>query len=142
MRDRWTRPTIACYNRGCRCEGCSLIPPLETLHRCGLKAIVIELVRLYGRPEVSSQGLIKCQQDSDVLALVAAGYGHEQIDELMQLKGTTSKKVMTKLITRFEKQLTSTTREEKYQELIALVYARNESLISCRDAILVDSLDR
>lgn len=46
---RWTKAAKECYNRQCRCAGCPVQENMET--RCRMKVSVIELVRVFGKPE-------------------------------------------------------------------------------------------
>lgn len=51
----WTELTRECYNRrqqGLTCEGCDLIPRLETLKKCEIIWDVIEIYRIWGSPEL------------------------------------------------------------------------------------------
>ena len=37
----WTKQALACYQRGCNCQGCDVIPSdLETLEKCEIKKFV------------------------------------------------------------------------------------------------------
>ena len=38
--DRWTYLAKECYNRGCICNGCNILPKLETLENCEIKNYV------------------------------------------------------------------------------------------------------
>ena len=46
---RWTKSSIDCYNRGCVCTGCEYKKILSS--PCMMKATVLELVRIFGKPE-------------------------------------------------------------------------------------------
>lgn len=49
----WSKIAIECYKRGCICSGCEndeLIKKTESGDYCHVKALVLELVRLYGKP--------------------------------------------------------------------------------------------
>ncbi len=45
---RWTKSSIECYNRGCRCKGCIYTKILSS--PCMMKKTVIELVKKFGKP--------------------------------------------------------------------------------------------
>lgn len=47
---RWTRQAVECYERGCICENCP-IPQITSIANCKMKACVLELVKMYGKPE-------------------------------------------------------------------------------------------
>ena len=54
----WTYDAICCYKRGCVCRNC----PMSNLigKQCQLKGLVIELVRVIGRPRnVTMQQIIE-----------------------------------------------------------------------------------
>ena len=54
----WTEQTRDCYQRhldGKTCEGCTIVPKLETMKKCKLIWEVIEIYRLWGNPELSRQ---------------------------------------------------------------------------------------
>lgn len=46
---RWTLSAIECYQRGCICFNCP-IKELVKSQKCQMKASVIELVRVLGKP--------------------------------------------------------------------------------------------
>ena len=46
--ENWTQSAKDCYQIGCNCMSCKLYNRLET--QCKMKATVLELVRLHGRP--------------------------------------------------------------------------------------------
>lgn len=49
---RWTQESIACYLRGCVCEGCRYKSFFtDKKQKCMMKAAVIESVRVLGKPE-------------------------------------------------------------------------------------------
>lgn len=48
---RWSELTIECYKRGCVCEGCELVPRLESGH-CTAKEAVRTLILQGRRPPV------------------------------------------------------------------------------------------
>lgn len=50
QQNRWSQTALDCYLRGCVCEGCLLSEIIES-SKCHMKAAVIELVRIYGKPE-------------------------------------------------------------------------------------------
>lgn len=45
----WTYDTKHCYKRGCICRGCPMADLIGK--QCQLKGMVIELVRLIGKPQ-------------------------------------------------------------------------------------------
>ena len=47
---RWTRGSIECYNIGCNCSKCDIVPADLTVS-CKMKYAVRELVRKYGKPQ-------------------------------------------------------------------------------------------
>lgn len=50
---RWTTTALECYKRGCTCEGCFYADFFsESAQRCQMKASVLELVRVLGKPDV------------------------------------------------------------------------------------------
>lgn len=51
---RWTNTAIECYLRGCVCNGCLLNDLIfkDSLNNCHMKATVLELVRVLGRPAI------------------------------------------------------------------------------------------
>jgi hypothetical protein len=50
---RWTQTAIDCYKRGCVCSGCFYYDFFkESPQKCQMKATVLELVRVLGRPNV------------------------------------------------------------------------------------------
>lgn len=48
---RWTEISKDCYKRGCRCSGCYYNQFFEHPNKCQMKASVLELVRVLGKPE-------------------------------------------------------------------------------------------
>lgn len=49
---RWTTTAKDCYMRGCVCEGCFYETFFAgTRQKCQMKASVVELVRVLGKPE-------------------------------------------------------------------------------------------
>lgn len=44
----WTESAVACYKRGCRCQGCPIPHPTQN---CLMKSVVKELVRVKGNPD-------------------------------------------------------------------------------------------
>ena len=46
---RWTKSAIDCYNSGCRCSECEYSKILAS--PCKMKKTVLELVRIFGKPE-------------------------------------------------------------------------------------------
>ena len=56
---RWTNTALECYKRGCVCEGCFYTDFFNgTSHRCQMKASVLELVRVLGKPDVEMQQVL------------------------------------------------------------------------------------
>ena len=55
----WTNTALECYKRGCVCEGC-FYPDFfnGTSQRCQMKASVLELVRVLGKPNVELQQVL------------------------------------------------------------------------------------
>ena len=50
---RWTNTALECYKRGCMCEGCFYADFFSgTSQKCQMKASVLELVRVLGKPDV------------------------------------------------------------------------------------------
>lgn len=47
--DRWTQSSIDCYNIGCNCKKCNIVPQDFKCY-CKLKSVVRELVRKFGKP--------------------------------------------------------------------------------------------
>lgn len=55
---RWTTLAQECYERGCNCSGC-LYSEFNGNRSCKVKACVLELVRVFGRPpeaRIKSEG--------------------------------------------------------------------------------------
>ena len=53
---RWTQTAIDCYKRGCICSGCFYSDFFKSSpQRCQMKATVLELVRVLGRPNIDHQ---------------------------------------------------------------------------------------
>lgn len=48
---RWTKSAIECYKIGCKCSICNMPQIKETKEKCGMKAVVLELVRRFGAPK-------------------------------------------------------------------------------------------
>ena len=56
---RWTNTALECYKRGCVCEGCFYTDFFNgTSQRCQMKASVLELVRVLGKPNVELQQIL------------------------------------------------------------------------------------
>ena len=56
---RWNNAALECYKRGCVCEGCFYADFFEgSSQRCQMKASVLELVRVLGKPDVELQQFI------------------------------------------------------------------------------------
>ena len=50
---RWTTTAIECYKRGCNCEGCYYTDFFNnSSQKCQMKASVLELVRVLGKPDI------------------------------------------------------------------------------------------
>lgn len=52
---RWTNTALECYKRGCVCEGCfyaDFFNSSNSSQKCQMKASVLELVRVLGKPDV------------------------------------------------------------------------------------------
>ena len=50
---RWTTTALECYKRGCNCEGCFYRDFFSgSSQKCQMKASVLELVRVLGKPDV------------------------------------------------------------------------------------------
>ena len=53
---RWTTTALECYKRGCNCEGCFYTDFFNnSSQKCQMKAAVLELVRVLGKPDVELQ---------------------------------------------------------------------------------------
>ena len=51
---RWTNTALECYKRGCVCDGCFYADFFNgTSQKCQMKASVLELVRVLGKPDVN-----------------------------------------------------------------------------------------
>ena len=56
---RWTNTALDCYKRGCVCEGCFYNDFFNgTSHRCQMKAAVLDLVRVIGKPDIELQQIL------------------------------------------------------------------------------------
>ena len=50
---RWTPTALECYKRGCNCDGCFYSDFFSaTAQKCQMKASVLELVRVLGKPDI------------------------------------------------------------------------------------------
>ena len=57
---RWTNTALECYKRGCVCEGCWYTDFFNSSsQKCQMKASVLELVRVLGKPNVELQQVLK-----------------------------------------------------------------------------------
>lgn len=60
---RWTNAAIECFSRGCVCEDCfynEFFKTAESKKQCQMKFIVLESVRVLGKPEsVKEKTIIK-----------------------------------------------------------------------------------
>ena len=55
----WTTSAIQCYMRGCVCDGCFYSDFFNgSSQKCQMKASVLELVRVLGKPDVELQQLL------------------------------------------------------------------------------------
>ena len=50
---RWTPLAKQCYARGCICNGCHYSKFFTEKRHCGVKACVLELVRVFGKPNLT-----------------------------------------------------------------------------------------
>ena len=56
---RWTNTALECYKRGCVCDGCFYKDFFNgSAQKCQMKASVVELVRVLGKPNVELQQLL------------------------------------------------------------------------------------
>ena len=56
---RWTNTALECYKRGCVCDGCFYSDFFNgSSQKCQMKASVLELVRVLGKPDVELQQLL------------------------------------------------------------------------------------
>lgn len=56
---RWTTTAIECYKRGCNCEGCFYTDFFgKSSQKCQMKASVLELVRVLGKPDIEMQQIL------------------------------------------------------------------------------------
>jgi hypothetical protein len=71
---RWTFTAVECYLRGCVCKGCYYNDffkktreeyGLELTYRCGMKAMVMELVRVFGQPDLDAPYAFGIQKELD-----------------------------------------------------------------------------
>ena len=62
---RWTHSAKYCYEIGCRCSRCEIIEQLESIDysSCSMKACVLMLVKLFGRPKVDNTSILKNGKD-------------------------------------------------------------------------------
>ena len=58
---RWTKSAIECFSIGCQCTKCKLRKTLET--NCRMKSVVLELVRIHGRPKKDAFGNYISEED-------------------------------------------------------------------------------
>ena len=49
LTQKWTKSAMGCYLRNCNCSGC-YYNYLETNKHCNMKAIVLEMIRIHGKP--------------------------------------------------------------------------------------------
>ena len=56
---RWTTTAMECYKRGCNCEGCFYTDFFgKSSQKCQMKASVLELVRVLGKPDIEMQQIL------------------------------------------------------------------------------------
>lgn len=60
---RWTKSAIECYQKGCDCSDCYIKSLLS--ERCRMKESVIELVRVYGKPDIKTIQFIEDETDEE-----------------------------------------------------------------------------
>lgn len=51
---RWTQSAIECYKRKCICKDCP-IKKILLSQKCQMKKCVLELVKVFGRPELQNK---------------------------------------------------------------------------------------
>lgn len=51
---RWTPSAVECYQRGCICSNCPIQEFIKS-QKCQMKATVIELVKVLGKPNKTAQ---------------------------------------------------------------------------------------
>lgn len=63
---RWTKDSIACYLRGCVCEGCPYNSFFtDKRQKCRMKMAVIESVRVLGKPKgVCAPAILEEEKDN------------------------------------------------------------------------------
>ena len=51
----WTPAAIQCYKSRCKCSSCDIIKGLCTItpENCNMKAVVLQLVKKFGRPSIN-----------------------------------------------------------------------------------------
>lgn len=96
MLQHWTEGAIDCYKRGCNCQGCDLPHPTEG---CNMKSAVIDLVRLYGSPEVYlANQKKKAMRDKEIVnkihEMLSAGEQMKRIAVTLDLSMYQLKKLM------------------------------------------------
>lgn len=52
---KWSKTAIECYEIGCQCKKCDLPKKIESEFKCGMKTVVLELVKKFGAPECKKQ---------------------------------------------------------------------------------------
>ena len=63
---RWTPSSIACYFRGCRCDGCEYNKFFkDKYYKCKMRDTVFELVRKLGAPTKEIVEALKGQKKED-----------------------------------------------------------------------------
>lgn len=62
---RWSKASLECYQRQCKCEGCIYKEKLETNKNCNMKHIVLEMVRVLGKPTTATIQQIKDEEDGN-----------------------------------------------------------------------------
>ena len=51
LKSHWSKLARECYARKCNCEGCNLIPPLDSLDKCQVKYYVMAYIKLGYYPQ-------------------------------------------------------------------------------------------
>lgn len=62
----WTKTALECYQRGCNCEGCKYKEKLETNSKCQMKYVVLELVRIHGKPKEITLQQVNDNEDNTI----------------------------------------------------------------------------
>jgi len=69
--NHWSDIAVYCFKRGCNCQDCpnyDVVMGLESSDICNVKASVLELVRLFGKPKVINkrQMRVRCVETGKV----------------------------------------------------------------------------